>query len=198
MKKHGRFGEKTRSGRAIASKARGKKRAVADFGRVLSGVRAAAAHRDPRAGSVVSTPRDLPRARQGAKLRLHINLTRGRMITLPMIAVQSLAAGLGGYCLLLWFRKARKPVLIGFHLIAGLAGTEVLMATIHISDLPAESPLRTLGIVAGAWFGVSIISGLLAPLVGKGHRRLANSLLALHVFSGVVGFGTALAFAVQV
>jgi hypothetical protein len=112
-----------------------------------------------------------------------------------MISVQALGAGLGGYSLLLWFRKARKPAIIAFHVLAGLAGTETLMANIHMSDLPAESPVRALGLAAAICFAVAVLSGLIAALVGKDQRQLANWLLGLHVVSALAGFLLALSFA---
>ena len=120
------------------------------------------------------------------------------MSTTPMILIQALAVGLGGYCLILWFQKARKPVLIGFHLIAGIGGVETLMVFLHNSDFAQDSPVRALGMTAAKLFGASIFTGFLAPLVGKGRPQLANLLLTIHVGCGVLGFMTALNFAGQV
>jgi hypothetical protein len=113
------------------------------------------------------------------------------------IGIQALAAGLGGYCLLLWFKRARKPVIIGFHLLAGLGGTETLLTTLHLSDLAADSPVRALGMTAAELFGVALLSGFLAALAGKARPQLANVLLTIHVGSALAGFFTSLWFATQ-
>jgi hypothetical protein len=123
-------------------------------------------------------------------------MTTAQMIAI--IALQALATGLGGYCLVLWFQKARKPVIIGFHLLAGLGGTETLLATIHLSDFPADSPVRALGMMGAELFGVAVLSGFVAALVGKGRPQLANLLLAIHVGSALLGFFTTLTFAGKV
>ena len=59
-------------------------------------------------------------------------------MTTPVIALQAmqvLAAGLGGYCLILWFQKSRKQAIIAFHLLAGLGGIEALIGFLHIERL---------------------------------------------------------------
>ncbi|MBB4200780.1 hypothetical protein CCR94_02060 [Rhodoblastus sphagnicola] len=114
---------------------------------------------------------------------------------LVMILVQSVGAGLGGYALFLWFKKARKPTVIGFHVVAGLAGIETLAANIHLSAFAADSPVRALGILALEFFALSVLTGVVAALVGKQRPQLANVLLAIHVGSGVLALFTALSFA---
>jgi glycerol uptake facilitator-like aquaporin len=112
-----------------------------------------------------------------------------------MIFVQSVGAGLGGYALFLWFKKARKPTVIGFHAIAGLAGIETLAANIHMSELAADSPVRALAVLALEFFAVSVLTGVVAALVGKRRPQLANLLLALHVGAGLLGLFTVVLFA---
>jgi len=114
---------------------------------------------------------------------------------LAMIFVQSVGAGLGGYALYLWFKKARKPTVIGFHAVAGLAGIETLGANIHLGEFAADSPVRALAILALELFGVSVLTGVLAALVGKRRPQLANLLLAIHVGAGLLGLFTAFSFA---
>ena len=91
-------------------------------------------------------------------------------MTTPVIALQAmqaLAAGLGGYCLILWFQKSRKQAIIAFHLLAGLGAIEALIGFIHMSGLDADSPVRALGMTAAKWFGLAIFTGFAAPL----HRQ---------------------------
>jgi len=116
----------------------------------------------------------------------------------PMIAIFTVSTVLGAYCLILLFERARKPTLIGLHLLAGMAGLETMIATLHMSGLDADSPVRRLGIMAAAWFGVAAVSGLLIPLACKGRPQAANLLLVTHIGSATAGFFLALAFARQV
>ncbi len=116
------------------------------------------------------------------------------MTALPVVLLVTAAAALGAYLLLLWFRKMRKPVLIGFHVLLGLGGAESLIVFLHTTGLDDDAPARRLALVAGAFLAAAIASGFSAPLFGKTYRIAANSLLAAHVFSGLAGFLIVLAF----
>jgi hypothetical protein len=109
------------------------------------------------------------------------------MTALPVLLFMTAAAALGAYLLLLWFRAARKPVLIGFHVLLGFAAAESLAGFLRMSGLDEGDPARRLAIVAGGFFAAAIASGFSAPLFGKAYRGVANSLLAAHVFSGLAG-----------
>ena len=115
------------------------------------------------------------------------------MTALPVVLLVTAAATLGAYILLLWFRKERKPVLIGFHVLFGLGGAESLVVFLHMGGLDGDSPIRRLALVSGAFLAAAIVSGLSAPLLSK-YRVVANSLLAAHVFAGVAGCLIVLAF----
>ena len=122
-------------------------------------------------------------------------------MTTPLIALQAmqaLAAGLGGYCLILWFQKSRKQAIIAFHLLAGLGAIEALIGFMHMSGLDPDSPARALGMTAVKWFGLAIFTGFAAPLIGKKNPPLANLSLAVHVGSALLGILTTLSFASQV
>ena len=116
------------------------------------------------------------------------------MTALPVVCLVTAAVALGGYLLLLWVRKTRKPVLIGFHVLLGLGGAESLVVFLHMGGLDDDSPLRRLALVAGGFLAAAIASGFSAPLFGKTYRFAANSLLAAHVFTGLAGFVIVLAF----
>jgi hypothetical protein len=118
--------------------------------------------------------------------------------SIPMIAIFTLATVLGAWCLILLFERARKPVVIGLHLLAGMAGLETMVATLHMSGLDSDSPVRKFGIMAAGWFAVAVLSGLLIPLVCKGRPQAANLMLVVHIGSATVGFCLALAFAGQI
>jgi hypothetical protein len=115
-----------------------------------------------------------------------------------VIGFQALAAGLGLYCLVRFFRKARDPVIIAFHLLAGLGAIEMLIGVIHMSDLDADSPTRALGMTAVKLYGVAAVFGALTPFVGKGRRQIANLLLTIHVACALLGFFTTLMFVRQI
>jgi predicted membrane channel-forming protein YqfA (hemolysin III family) len=115
-----------------------------------------------------------------------------------MFVIQAMATGLGGYCLVLLFKKARNQVIIAFHLLVGFGAIETLVGAIHMSDLAADSPVRALGMTALKCFGAAALAGILIPLVGKGRPQLVNLLLAIHVGSALVGSFTSLSFVGQI
>lgn len=115
-----------------------------------------------------------------------------------VIGMQALAAGLGLYCLIRFFRRARDQVVIAFHLLAGLGSIELLIGIIHMSDLDVDSPVRALGLTAVKLFGVAAVSGALTPFVGKRRRQLANVLLTVHVVCALSGAVTTLMFVKQI
>ena len=119
------------------------------------------------------------------------------MTAVPVGVLVTAAAGLGAYLLILWFRSARKPVLIGVHVLLGLGAAETLVVFLHTSDLADNSPARRLALVAGGCLVAAIASGFTAPLFGKDYRVVANSLLATHVLAGLAGFLIVLAFLSQ-
>ena len=112
---------------------------------------------------------------------------------MAMFVLLTAGVALGAYILLLWFRGARKPALIGFHLLLGLGGVESLVVFLHQNDLADDPSVRRLALVALGLFGAAAFSGFTAPLFGKNYRA-ANSLLGAHVGSGVVGFLIFIAF----
>ncbi len=116
------------------------------------------------------------------------------MTAIPVVLLTTAATALGAYLLLLWFRKAQRPVLIGFHVLLGLGAAETLVVFLHTSGLDDESPARRLALVAGAFLAAAVASGFTAPLFGKTYRGTANSLLAAHVASGFAAFLIVLAF----
>ncbi|RBP07123.1 hypothetical protein DFR50_12953 [Roseiarcus fermentans] len=107
------------------------------------------------------------------------------MTTFPVVLFATAAAALGAYLLLLWFRKERKPVLIGFHVLLGLGVAESLAAILHLGGLDDDDALKRLALVAGAFLMAALASGVSAPLFGKAYRNTANTLLAVHVAAGL-------------
>lgn len=118
------------------------------------------------------------------------------MTALPVVLLVTAAAALGGYLLLLWFRKQRRPVLIGCHVLLGLGAAESLVVLLH-TGLDDGSPHRRVALVAGGFLAAAIASGFSAPLFVRTYRSAANGLLAAHVAAGLGGFLLVLAFASQ-
>jgi hypothetical protein len=116
------------------------------------------------------------------------------MKALPIVLMVTAATALGAYLLLLWFQKARRPVLIGFHVLLGLGAAESLVVFLHTGGLEDDSAARRLALVAGGCLAAALASGFIAPLLGKSYRLAANSLLAAHVFSGLAGLLVVLVF----
>jgi hypothetical protein len=116
------------------------------------------------------------------------------MQAVPVVCLVTAAAALGAWLLVLWFRNARRPVLIGFHVLLGLGSAETLVVFLHTSGLDDDAPARRIALTAGAFLAAAIASGFLAPLFGRDYRIAANSLLAAHVFAGVAAFLIVLAF----
>ena len=125
-------------------------------------------------------------------------LTGSEMTALPVVLLVTAAAALGAYLLLLWFRKMRKPVLIGFHVLLGLGGAESLIVFLHTTGLDDDAPARRLALVAGAFLAAAIASGFLAPVIGRTYRLAANWLLAAHVASGLLGFLVVVLFVTRI
>ncbi len=119
------------------------------------------------------------------------------MTTLPVVLLLTAASALGAYLLLLWFRSARRPVLIGFHVLLGLGAGESLVVFLHLGGLDDNAPARRLALVAGGFIAAAIASGLSAALFGRKNPGAANSLLAAHVAAGVAAFFGVLAFVAQ-
>lgn len=120
------------------------------------------------------------------------------MTALPVILLVTAASALGAYLLLLWFRKDRKPVLIGFHVLLGLGCAELLAGFLRLGGFDDKSSIRRLALAGGACLAAALLSGFSAPLFGKSYRLVANSLLAAHVLAGLAGFLIVLAFVSQI
>ena len=109
------------------------------------------------------------------------------MTTVPIVIMASAASALGGYLLLLWFRKERRLVLIGFHVLLGFGAIEALVAFLHMGGLDDDDSLRRLA-MNGVWcLGAAIASGFAAPLFRKSYSA-ANAMLAAHVAAGLAAF----------
>jgi hypothetical protein len=117
------------------------------------------------------------------------------MTSLPIFLILIAAVALGGANLWLRFRGMRKPVLIGVHLLAGLASLEVLVYYLKDVNNGEGSPAGPFGNVAAAFLGLAAFSGLIAPVLGRRSKLTSDLLVGTHVSCGLLGAVTALAWA---
>ncbi len=116
------------------------------------------------------------------------------MTVIPVVLIVTAAAALGAWLLLLWFKRVRRPVLIGFHVLLGVGSTETLVVFLHTSDLGRDSVPWSIAIGGLGCLAASILTGFSAPLF-RNYRTVANSFLAAHVATGVAGFVAVLVLA---
>jgi len=116
-----------------------------------------------------------------------------------MNAVPVLLFFTGTICLGLWLgleylRRVRsRPVMIGMHALLGAGGLEVMVMLLRGapdgSTLPGTSLMRA----AALLLLLAMMSGLLAPMIGRRSRRTMNVALAAHVGVAATGFALFLA-----
>jgi hypothetical protein len=110
-------------------------------------------------------------------------------VTAPILAAALLTAavGLGLYLGLLHLRRVRKPVVIGAHLLLGVAGLETTVVMLRGAP-DGITFAGSFGVVAAALLALALVFGFSTPLLGKRSRRTANILLATHAGIGVTAF----------
>jgi len=85
-------------------------------------------------------------------------------------------------------RKRSPPALIGFHLLLGAGGLEVLAMLLHGTPDRRILPAGGLVTIAAGLVFAAMVSGLLAPMIGRQSRRTMNVALVIHVGVAVAGF----------
>ena len=110
------------------------------------------------------------------------------MTTAPVIICMAATVLLGAVIGVLFLMRARRPVLIGVHVLLGVLGLEQMAMLVQGTPsglVLASSEVSTwaLGTLAAAMF-----TGLVAPLFGREMPRAANATLMSHVFIGALGF----------
>ena len=116
------------------------------------------------------------------------------MTSLSIFIILIAAVALGGANLWLRFRGVRKPVLIGIHLLAGLASLEVLVYYLKDVNGGEGMPAGPFGNVAAALLGLAAFSGLISPILGRRSKLTADMLVGTHVSCGLLGAVTAIAW----
>lgn len=109
---------------------------------------------------------------------------------MPIYPVAGMLIGtalLGGYLLLLYLRKERKPVLIGVHLLLGLASLEIMVLLLRGTPNSDGFPPGKYGNVGLGLIALAVFIGFLAPILGRDNRTKSNLLMASHVSAGLAG-----------
>ncbi len=120
------------------------------------------------------------------------------MQALPALLLLTGAAILGTLLGLNYLRGVRsKPVMIGFHLLLGGGGLEVMAMLLHGTPDRQIVPGGGLMTAAAACVLAAMFTGLLAPLIGRQSRPIMNTALIVHVTVAITGFTLLLAFVAQ-
>jgi hypothetical protein len=117
---------------------------------------------------------------------------------LVMIAV-AVVAGLGLWLGWLWLRgRPRQPLVLGAHILLGLAAFETMIVTIQwVPEGATEGPTRLAGQLALGVMAVGVGFGLAGPLVAKDSRAKRQAMVAAHAGVGVVGAALAIVWAAR-
>ncbi len=103
------------------------------------------------------------------------------MTTYPAILLVMTAASLGGY--LFWnflTGKHNKPTLIGVHLLVGMATLEITMMLVRGAPDGTQAQYSTYTNTLFLALGLAMLTGLLAPVVGRQSRIGGRALLYSH------------------
>ena len=85
----------------------------------------------------------------------------------------------------------RRPVLVGVHLLLGIAGMEATALLMRGAPDGSSTPAGSFGRLAGLMLIIALMSGLASPMIGRRWPgRVGNVALGAHV--GVAGAGFAL------
>jgi len=117
------------------------------------------------------------------------------MKALPVLLLLGGATALGVVLGIQYLRRIRsQPVLIGMHLLLGAGGMEVLAMLLRgAPDGTLWSGTGMVKIAAGL-VALAMVTGLVAPMIGRGSRRTMNVALATHVSIAVAGIALLLAW----
>jgi len=82
-------------------------------------------------------------------------------------------------------REARKPMLVGLHLLLGIGALEVLAYSLWGAQDGAGVPAQ--GAAAAIALAAAMFIGLLSPILGRRSRRTMSIALAAHASVATVG-----------
>lgn len=112
------------------------------------------------------------------------------MTTYPVIVLVMAVAGLGGY--LFWnflTGERNKPTLIGVHLLAGMATLEVTMMIVRGAPDGTQAQYSAYTNALFLALAVALLTGLLAPVVGRQYRVAGKALLYGHAGAATLASG---------
>ncbi|MFY7960641.1 MAG: hypothetical protein ACOVVK_11245 [Elsteraceae bacterium] len=92
-------------------------------------------------------------------------------------------------------RGARKPMLIGLHLLLGLGALESVAYSLWRTSPDGGS--TQLGATAAGALAAALFIGLIAPILGRGSQRRMNVALTAHASVAAVGLAFALVWIVS-
>ena len=111
------------------------------------------------------------------------------MLAIPPLLLLTAAVALGVILGVQYLQRKRSPpVLIGFHLLLGAGGLEVLAMLLHGTPDRRMVPSGGLVTIAAGLVFAAMVSGLLAPMIGRQSRRAMNIALVAHVGVALAGF----------
>lgn len=87
-------------------------------------------------------------------------------------------------------REARKPMLIGLHLLLGIGALEVTAYSLWGAQQDGGVP--KLGVAAAFALAAAMFIGLLAPIIGRRSRQTMSVALAAHASVATVGLALVL------
>jgi hypothetical protein len=107
---------------------------------------------------------------------------------LPAFVMLTGSVGLGLLLGLEYLRRVRsKPAVIGFHLLFGAASVEVMAMLIRGAPNSASLAAGPLLKAAAALLAFALLSGLVAPMIGRRSRGTMNGALIVHVSAAAAG-----------
>ena len=106
-----------------------------------------------------------------------------------LVLATTIALGLSN--LFAWMRGARKPLMIGAHLLFAIGGLESFVA----GGGAAGGVGGQWGPIAAGLLAAALFCGLLGAIIRKNARGVADVLLATHAILGVLGFVAVLGWA---
>jgi hypothetical protein len=110
------------------------------------------------------------------------------MTAMPVLGLLTASLLLGLYLVLLFLRRERKPVIVGFHILLGLGGLEMLVMLLRGTPSGTAEAAGQFGVVAAALFGIAMFTGLTGAMIARRSAMSANIVVATHSSIGVAGF----------
>ena len=105
----------------------------------------------------------------------------------PTIILPFATMFLGFILVLLLIRGKRKSVLIGLHVLLGLATLEMVVIMLKGWPIGDAVPAGEFGDVAAGALALAAFFGLVRPVFGRGSKLMSNAMLMAHGSAGLAG-----------